>query len=636
MRRFLHIVYAILLCILLPGTGLPSNGHAESVHQICDSLKNRLATQKLTAKQRLELLEVITDTYSTFEMDSLMVFAPMTIKEAQKQKNHRIEIICYFHWAMAHCFKGDYSKAHEILEQARTLAEEKGSKRQQAKALSLIAFNFGQQKKYSTAIDYYLGALEKYEKQGVYDGCVGTLLNLAVLNRKLNNKDIAINYLHRASGLIEDQKELPNYWYERQKVAIYSEHAANSLNSGELENAAKYALLADSITAGVGIISRCNVKCLLANIYLQFGQYDTAFKYAGEALEYAEILKSDNLYMGVWKIFSDIYLKQGRYREAESFALKIFHSDSLDVDISRDAVANLTLTHIYMGHTGDAIRYFEKYAELNNDYTKKSYHLTVSDLSVKYETEQKEARIVDLEQQSILYSTLGIAGILLAISFGALLRQKIKNSRREKQLIATRSVLNGEMNERTRIAHDLHDRLGGSLAAVKINLMDDSISRKEIETKLNDCIEEIRSAAHNLMPVSLQYGIKAAMEDFTGQFPNVQFYFFGEEKRFDQGLEFLIYCCANELISNSIKHSGAKNIVLQVIHGEEYISLTVQDDGCGFEHESAKAGMGLYNIADRVASNNGVISIHSSPEKGTETIIEFKLKMHYDKDTNCG
>jgi len=80
------------------------------------------------------------------------------------------------------------------------------------------------------------------------------------------------------------------------------------------------------------------------------------------------------------------------------------------------------------------------------------------------------------------------------------------------------------------------------------------------------------------------------------------------------------------LITNSLRYSGAENINVQLVQDEKYVSLTVQDDGCGFDEKEIKPGIGLKNIRDRVASYNGKLDIASSTGNGTETTIELKVE----------
>jgi signal transduction histidine kinase len=128
------------------------------------------------------------------------------------------------------------------------------------------------------------------------------------------------------------------------------------------------------------------------------------------------------------------------------------------------------------------------------------------------------------------------------------------------------------------------------------------------------------------MPVSLlRLGLKASLEDFCGSFPHVRFQFYGEEKRAAENLELLIYRCVHELVNNAVKYSGAKSINVQMLQNENSISLTVYDNGCGFDPEKVKPGMGLKNLTDRLTVFNGALDIVSAPGKGTEVNVELHL-----------
>src|SRR5690606_23806094 len=102
------------------------------------------------------------------------------------------------------------------------------------------------------------------------------------------------------------------------------------------------------------------------------------------------------------------------------------------------------------------------------------------DLEIRYETEKKELRIAALQRERNLYGIIFISGLLVLLSFILLLilrqkgiktkkelaEQKIIQLEQEKQLIATQAVLEGETTERSRLARDLHDGLGGLLTSI--------------------------------------------------------------------------------------------------------------------------------------------------------------------------
>ncbi|NLB79056.1 MAG: sensor histidine kinase [Clostridiaceae bacterium] len=238
---------------------------------------------------------------------------------------------------------------------------------------------------------------------------------------------------------------------------------------------------------------------------------------------------------------------------------------------------------------------------------------------------------------------LGITLCVLLVVFLLLLfarqlinKNKIERLKKEKQLVATQSVLEGETAERTRLARDLHDGLGGMLSSVRFNLYglkngatidnnDVDLFNKALNT-LDESIRELRRVAHNMMPNSLtRYGLKPALVDFCNSISIVKFSYFGSGNRLDSKLEVMIYRTVHELINNALKHTGAEEIIVQVIQELDRIAITVQDDGCGFDATSPTEGTGLNNIQDRVGSYNGRMEIWSKVGEGTEISVEFIL-----------
>jgi signal transduction histidine kinase len=225
------------------------------------------------------------------------------------------------------------------------------------------------------------------------------------------------------------------------------------------------------------------------------------------------------------------------------------------------------------------------------------------------------------------YVIMGIVCLLPALLLWISFRRKIRNEREENRMIAAQAMLEGKKEERKRLARDLHDGLGGMLSAVKVALVADNADLPFLRKKINCCIEELARVAHHLMPASLShFGLKAALQDYCLSFSNVKFHFFGEDRRFDERIEFEVYCCACELVNNSFKHSDATNIDVQLMLTDDRVMLTVYDDGCGFDKTLASKGAGLKNIKERIAVFNGKIEIHTSPGNGTETNIELKTE----------
>ena len=142
---------------------------------------------------------------------------------------------------------------------------------------------------------------------------------------------------------------------------------------------------------------------------------------------------------------------------------------------------------------------------------------------------------------------------------------------------------------------------------------------------LDQSIGELRRVAHHIMPESLmRYGLKTALEDFCQAVPGAHFQYLGENPRLDNRLEVLVYRCAYELVNNAVKHAQSTAINVQLMIDNGLVSLTVHDDGVGFDAQTVKSGIGLENIHARLAMYNGKMTIYSSPNKGTEVSVEIE------------
>jgi signal transduction histidine kinase len=285
-------------------------------------------------------------------------------------------------------------------------------------------------------------------------------------------------------------------------------------------------------------------------------------------------------------------------------------------------------------------------------------------LDAVFESENKEKRISVLEQQNELqqlrlnqkntfnYILLGSAASLLTIfllSFRSykqkqkLQQQRINELETQHHLTATEAVLKGEEQERTRLAKDLHDGLGGLLSGIKYSLntmkgnlimtFENNQSFERSIDMLDSSIKEMRRIAHNMMPEALvKFGLDTALKDFCydiNQSGALQVSYQSielENAVIEQTTAITIYRIVQELINNTMKHAAAKTAIVQVTKTNEEIAITVEDDGKGFDPVILKGakGIGWGNILGRVEYMKGKLDIKSEPGKGTSVHIEIK------------
>ncbi len=160
-------------------------------------------------------------------------------------------------------------------------------------------------------------------------------------------------------------------------------------------------------------------------------------------------------------------------------------------------------------------------------------------------------------------------------------------------------MLEGQEQERGRLARDLHDGLGGLLSGTKLQLSILDTHRSEnIEegisksiSQIDGAVEELRRVAHNLMPdLLMKYGLVAAIEEFALRMSNsalsIHTEFINYSNSISEEKQLLIYRVIQELVNNAIKHAKASEIIIQISEEENILNLTVEDDGKGFDPAS--------------------------------------------------
>ena len=252
-------------------------------------------------------------------------------------------------------------------------------------------------------------------------------------------------------------------------------------------------------------------------------------------------------------------------------------------------------------------------------YATDHYQSGLSQMEVIYETEKKEAQIVQLASERRLHLwVMGVGCLVLVVSILLLVYFQLAH-RRQKALLAAKVALEAETKERRILARDLHDGLGGMLSLLKMKT-----EQGEPSLTLIDSIHtELRRTAHHLMPEELlKNGIVSALNDFAISVPSASFLTVGDIW-LDKDKELVLYRCAYELVNNAIKHAESEHISIQLTQESQQVTLTVSDDGIGMQ--KSKEGMGLQNIRERITPYHGTINIASIEGQGTDINITLPL-----------
>jgi two-component system, NarL family, sensor kinase len=328
-----------------------------------------------------------------------------------------------------------------------------------------------------------------------------------------------------------------------------------------------------------------------------------------------------------------------------------------------DVYANRYVLEKKQGNFALALTYLDSSNAIKDSLKQGLESDRVEFLDAKYQAEKKEAQISQLQadqeiQQLSMEKKNALNYFLIAAAFIIILiasllyrnfkqKQKIQQQRiseleTQQQLTATEAVLKGEEQERTRLAKDLHDGLGGMLSGIKYsfstmkgNLIMTPENNQAFERSmdmLDSSIKEMRRVAHNMMPESLlKFGLDTALKDFCNDINKtgalqVSYQSIGmHDAVIEQITAITIYRVVQELINNTMKHAAAGTAIVQVSKTDAGVSITVEDDGKGFDTSllKEKTGIGWSNIQSRISYLKGTLDVQSEPAKGTSVHIEL-------------
>ncbi|MHA7057628.1 tetratricopeptide repeat-containing sensor histidine kinase [Aquimarina sp. M1] len=221
--------------------------------------------------------------------------------------------------------------------------------------------------------------------------------------------------------------------------------------------------------------------------------------------------------------------------------------------------------------------------------------------------------------------------------------QKIATLIRDQELKMIKASVEGQDKERTRIAQELHDSIGGNLAAIKLQFSNLSENHQELDTmyqQLDETYQQVRTLSHNLIPKKFsQNNFVALLKEYMQNIGDasdltINFRAYPENNVNVLNSQFHneIFAILQELITNTIKHADATKVDIQIDVMQDTIHLIFEDNGKGFDMLKIKPGIGLSNIKNRLQSLLGSLEIDSNPKrKGTIIIMEIPNISNIDK-----
>lgn len=483
-----------------------------------------------------------------------------------------------------------------------------------------IANAYYHQAQYQTSIQYYLQSLPYAEKAGDDNFIAKTNIYIGMCYTLIKKYDSTAIFLKTAEpvALASNDAFLKTMFYARSaELARFTDQCVKSV--ALYDSTIRYA----SVTGNnymKATFTHAKAKCLL-----RLNRISEARQTALEALSLAQAINKKREILEAQKVLADVEAAAGNYKQAYSYIQQYKLGD--------DSLHSSELT--------------EKIQALDKKYQSQLKEEQIAQLK-----KDKELQQSNIERKNLINYLFAAAAAVLLIVFifgyrnykqkQKLQQQRINELETEKQLAATEAVLKGEEKERTRLAKDLHDGLGGMLSGIKYSLNtmkgnlvmtpDNAQAFERSMDMLDSSIKEMRRVAHNMMPEALvKFGLDTALRDFCNDinqsgalkvtYQSIDL----KEAKLDDIASITVYRIVQELINNTLKHAAAKTAIVQVSKTDNKIAVTVEDDGKGFNTAILKQvrGIGWSNIENRVEFLKGKLDVNSAEGKGTSVHIEF-------------
>lgn len=512
---------------------------------------------------------------------------------------------------------------------------------------------FGRIGEMDSAMYYFSKGLDFALKHNlVHDGeMVRSYINLQVVHYEMRQFDKVIAYAKQSAKIAEELQ------LNQELYRSYTITAAAYLELGELDSCALYISMLGKINYKPGDYDNKMVCEITAAVYLQKEQPQKAIPYFKKA-----IAINSNPSPASLRGLGNAYRQQKQYAPAEKYLLAALDA-ILQIKVSPSFLIGVhhDLAELYdsTGNYKAAYRHRSEEAVLQKELDDKNkvemintlenrFHRAAQDKQLSENKVQLMAARAKLGRQNIWIAGIALFAVLLSMFIIALYqkqklqRQKERTREQNQEIDKLRAAIDAEEKERSRIGRQLHDDIMVQLSIVKMNMealpaqcpgignVDDFHSVKEL---LSIAGRDLRQTAHNLAPDTLLAdGLTQALLYF---FKNVQyrsklsinFQYYGDPPQLPQETEINIYRIAQELIQNIIKHAQAKNVLIQLNYRADMLTLTIEDDGVGFDAARSpdKIGIGLKSIQSRLKVMNGEMDIHPRHPQGTSVTIEVYI-----------
>jgi signal transduction histidine kinase len=658
--KFFKQAFFLLLLFLSTQIGLAQQ--LDSLKSVAKTVKNdSLKIETFMAIH--DLLKLSDFTQAAKYADSAYALAKRTGSQLGIAKTGQF-------YGVALSLTGQADKAKEILNEVIQIADQLGEVKINAYSEMTLGNIENDLSNYAKALPHYYASRKLYESIDDYGGASGALIWIGIINQfGLRDYDRAIAVYKEASALAEKGRSKLNQGYIFANLAtIYYEQSQydSAISFIQKSNAIK-----EQYDDKRGLANGLEA---LGNCYFYMGIFDKSGDYYGQSLKMREVLADSTGIASAYINVGRVYGEQGEISKAfDAFSKGRAIAESVGY---KEAIQQALLFESdYLEKSAnykDALQRFKAYKTVSDSMFNIASQEVLEELQIQYDTEKKEQQItlqeaqiieqdLKLQRNQLLMFSLFVLLILLVVIIfflrnrakrnEQLIRQDAELKLREAELNA---VINSQEKERNRFARDLHDGFGQLISVLKLNLsmLTDKEAQypekrmevfKNGESVINDMYAELRSICFDLMPQTLiKKGLTLALKEFGERINqskkvNCEVIVFTNQERLTEIIEISLFRISQEWVNNILKYGEAEEITIQLTRDEEELTLTIEDDGIGFDPKLffEGKGNGWRNIQTRLNLIKGHFDLDSQLQrKGTMITVNVPYRIEQNVPTS--
>lgn len=590
----------------------------------------------------------------------------------------------------------DINRSLEYAKKALDLSKITKRKADLAQSESDIGNVYNRMAIYDSAMAHYFLALELRRKMKQEDKMAGIYNNIATVYMRENKFKDALEINFKSLKIFENIKDtakqanvlnnIGNIYYELEQNVASEQFLKRGLS---LANTVHQPVVMGNILVNLGsikfdkhdldsalyyfksagtIMEENHLPYNLAAVYNNIGKiynekkdYKKAITYYEKSLKNREDL-DDKFGIGLSNMnLGELYTLTGDKEKSILYLNK-----AVEEFLSVRSFINIKQTYGYLAKLYEskndyktANKYLQLFAMYKDSVYNKDNGDKLAEMQTRFETEKKDLEIskkndeikltkAEVERKNIITWILVISFIFISTLFYLIynhnkLKQKAVLSAEllHQQELRSKAVIEAEEKERMRIARDLHDGVGQSLSAAKLNLssLESKLKQIDLETQsalknaidlVDESVKEVRAVSHSMMPNALmKSGLVAAVREFINKLSTIKnlkidLDITGLNERLEPSTETVLFRVLQEIVSNIIKHANANHITIQLIKDGSELTIMIEDNGVGFDTAQMNefSGIGLKNIYSRIEYLKGSVNFDSVPGKGTTVVIE--------------